>query len=239
MTLRELMNEDTRKIVKINLDEIDKNDNNFYETNAQEDFSAKVQALKQSIMKNGLIEPISVCKNSNGRFTIISGHTRFIAMCELSEEGKKDGTIECMIDNEIDTDTQISRLIESNIQRTKNEKVIKIEMEYAEKEYQKLVDSGNRPSGSKDEWIAKLLGISDRTVRRRRNSINNSSNNTSSTSSSTDEQSDDEKLQKLLKSTLNNLKKLNNYACNDSTFMTSEEYIHMTKLIEILQTKMD
>ena len=57
------------------------NEKNFYDTSS-------IDELADSIALNGLIEPIIVrpVRDGSGDYRIISGHRRFLAICELAKD---------------------------------------------------------------------------------------------------------------------------------------------------------
>ena len=72
------------KIYLMELDQVKPSDNNPYSVK-QED----VNTLAENIAEFGLSQPLKAYKASDGTYTIISGHTRYLALCLLMERHKK------------------------------------------------------------------------------------------------------------------------------------------------------
>ena len=72
--------EDTDKIIYIDIDEIESNPKNFYGLR-------NIDELAGLIAVSHLIEPLTVTKESNGKYKLISGHRRRAAVQKLLEEG--------------------------------------------------------------------------------------------------------------------------------------------------------
>ena len=72
--------EDTDKIIYIDIDEIESNPKNFYGLR-------NIDELAGLIAVSHLIEPLTVIKNSDGKYKLISGHRRRAAVEKLLEEG--------------------------------------------------------------------------------------------------------------------------------------------------------
>ncbi|QRG86081.1 ParB/RepB/Spo0J family partition protein [Bulleidia sp. zg-1006] len=235
MSLRELINGEKRKIHKLDLNEIEKSNKNFYEAVNEEDYNLKVEAIKESILEIGLINPITVFKKENGKYEIISGHTRYNAVLQLSESGLIDSKIECIIQENFDEESHLKQIIESNIQRQKNEETNKIEFDFFEKEYEKLVQENRRPEGKKDDWIAKKLGISSRTVRRRRHHFNQDANDNQSNSITSNEVD----MKKLIKKAIKILEKIRKNEDEIEREFNVDEINSMIELINILKNKVE
>lgn len=72
------------KIYLMNLDQIQPSENNPYGVKNE-----NVQALAENIAEFGLSQPIKAYLNKDGTYTIISGHTRYLAMKQLLEKGMR------------------------------------------------------------------------------------------------------------------------------------------------------
>ena len=71
----------SEQIVYIDIDELEVNPKNFYGM-------CDIDALAGLIAVSHLIEPLTVIKNSeNGKYRIISGHRRYVAVQKLLDEG--------------------------------------------------------------------------------------------------------------------------------------------------------
>lgn len=82
-------------------------------TNVRNEQDDEIQELIESIKINGLISPISVRETGNGKYEIVAGHRRYLALKRLNES-----FVECNILENADTlcDTYRIQLAE-NIQR--------------------------------------------------------------------------------------------------------------------------
>lgn len=184
--LENVMSEERSKnrFYDIPLSDIKKNELNFYEAKGEEDYKRKVNAISESIQKHGLIHPIKVVKEhdeeTQTEYRIISGHTRFSAVCKNYENGIGDGTIAAIIvsENEMDEMQEMELIIESNIQREKTIDQLRIELNFYGKEYERLHEQGSI-TGKKDAYIAERLGVSERTVRNYRKRTEENSNQSS------------------------------------------------------------
>lgn len=73
----------------------------------------EIQNLVDSIRTNGLISPISVRETDNGKYEIVAGHRRYLALKRLNEP-----FVECNILENIDSLTDVYRVqLAENIQR--------------------------------------------------------------------------------------------------------------------------
>ncbi|WGF90997.1 ParB/RepB/Spo0J family partition protein [Marinivivus vitaminiproducens] len=69
-----------------------------------------IEALAQSIAAHGLMSNLTVRKMKGGRYEVIAGHRRFLALTRLVEAGTlaKDATVPCMVRAASDNATEIS-----------------------------------------------------------------------------------------------------------------------------------
>lgn len=98
-----------KKIVKIDLNMIDSFENHPFRVENDE----SLNELKSSIRENGLLNPLVVRKKDNGRFEMISGHRRKLAL-ELNGIREADCYIE-----ELNDDEATIYMVDSNIYRNK------------------------------------------------------------------------------------------------------------------------
>ena len=100
MSLFESMSRDLGTVQRVNIQEVRMNKLNFYEY--QDDV---INSLKESILENGQMENAIAYLDDfdeNGdidgcRYTLLGGHTRYLAISKLLEEGKGDGYINLSI----------------------------------------------------------------------------------------------------------------------------------------------
>jgi len=97
-----------KEMVKIKLSDIDSFENHPFKIN-KDDF---LNELIVSIRENGLLNPLVVRKKNNGRFEMISGHRRKLAL-ELNGVEEADCFIEDL------DDEAIIYMVDSNIYRSK------------------------------------------------------------------------------------------------------------------------
>lgn len=136
---------------KIKLKDIDSFKNHPYRVEKDE----SIQELANSIKENGLINPLIVRQKENGRYELISGHRRKLAL-ELNGEKETEVNIKDLTDDEA-----IIFMVDSNMQR---EKILPSEKAYAYKmKYDALKHQGKKTSGPE---VQKLDEDSDRNIRR-------------------------------------------------------------------------
>ena len=136
---------------KIALDQIDTFRNHPYKVERDD----SLEELKESIRVNGLLNPIIVRQKENGRYEMISGHRRKLAMEIL---GKRD--IEANI-KDLSDDEAIILMVDSNIARDKilpSEKAKAYRMKYDAMKHQ-----GKKTSGPE---VRKSETESERNIRR-------------------------------------------------------------------------
>ena len=108
------------KLINIKLDEIDDFKNHPYHVNNDESLTE----LKNSIKENGLLNPLTVRKKDNGRYELISGHRRKLAL-ELNGMTTATAYVKELTDEE-----SIIEMVDSNMYR---EKILPSEKAFAYK----------------------------------------------------------------------------------------------------------
>ena len=98
-----------KQIVKIELQNIDSFKNHPFKVQRDDSFNE----LKESIKENGLLEPLLVRLKENGRYELISGHRRKLAL-ELNWITEADCYVEDLNDDEATI-----KMVDSNIYRNK------------------------------------------------------------------------------------------------------------------------
>ena len=73
----------TTKIILAGIEEVIPNPENFYSTRQEE-----IELLAENIFENGLLHDL-VCYKDGNRYTLISGHRRYMALQQLITEGKQ------------------------------------------------------------------------------------------------------------------------------------------------------
>lgn len=183
MSLFESMGRDLGLVKRVDIQEVRMNKLNFYEY--QEDV---INSLKSSILENGQMENAIAYMDEldeNGeidgcKYTLIGGHTRYLAISKLLEEGQGDGYINLSIIEKPQNEYEEKALIMSNnVQRKKSMEVRYHEIKLWEEIYNTLEE---RPGGTKRDWIGSKIGMSGRGVAK---VIEKMENNTSATSQNT------------------------------------------------------
>lgn len=154
-------------IVPIALNLIDPNEDN-------KDMSLDdIPELAQSILDNGLDQNLVVLPQSNGRYKLLTGHRRRLALLSLVEQGHTEYTqVPCLIKNLDTIHFDISEqgkekfaLMTTNIQRRTNTLKDNLAlMRLADDVFDEIKQTG-ASIGSRREWIAEQLGVSPSTVR--------------------------------------------------------------------------
>ena len=140
-----------------------------------DDTPEELAELKESILKYGLQQPITVTRSKDS-LVVMSGHRRCKAMWEMFKEGKtikfngKDinvDSVPLIIQAEYKTEEeQFNALVASNKYRTIKPATTAKIIEKAKQYYDTQVSSGiNEPGRTRDK-IAKIAGVSGRTVER-------------------------------------------------------------------------
>lgn len=87
------------KTIQINIDDLIPSEENFYSTDEEE-----LKNLKDSIEIFGVQQNLVVKKLDNGKYEIIAGHRRYLALKRLVEEGKQQFVhAPCKVENEEDS----------------------------------------------------------------------------------------------------------------------------------------
>ena len=179
MSLLDSMAKDLGRVQRVKIQDVRLNSLNFYEY--QENV---INSLKQSILENGQMENAIAYEDeydSNGdidgcKYTLLGGHTRYLAISKLLEEGLGDGYINISIVEKPQNENEEKAMIMSNnVQRKKSIEVRYHEIKLWEEIYNSLEE---RPSGTKRDWIGSKIGMSGRGVAKVIAKVEN--NNTSS-----------------------------------------------------------
>ena len=139
------------KLINIKLDEIDDFKNHPYHVNNDESLTE----LKNSIKENGLLNPLTVRKKDNGRYELISGHRRKLAL-ELNGMTTATAYVKELTDEE-----SIIEMVDSNMYR---EKILPSEKAFAYRmKLEAIKHQGKKTSGHD---VRKLENESERNIRR-------------------------------------------------------------------------
>ena len=157
----------TRKIVKIPLEKLQ-----VFELNPSRPSQEFIERLASSIYEDGLNNPIHVVKYKD-KYLIQKGNKRYKAYQFLNKKYDSDyDKIECyVLDYEFESDKEnvdpifALKLMRDNIntyERTLNDKILEVEL------YHKIFPELKKKkiaSGRENEWIAKEMGVADKSVK--------------------------------------------------------------------------
>ncbi len=139
------------KVEKIELKIIDSFKDHPFQVNKDD----SLKELATSIKENGLLNPLTVRKKEDGRYELISGHRRKMAM-ELIGIEKADAYVK-----DLSNDEAIIEMVDSNMYR---EKILPSEKAFAYKmKYEAMKHQGKKTSGPE---VRKIENESERNVRR-------------------------------------------------------------------------
>ncbi len=139
------------RVEKIDLKMIDSFKDHPFHVNKDE----SLKELASSIKENGLLNPLTVRKKEDGRYELISGHRRKMAM-ELIGIDKADAYVK-----ELSNDEATIEMVDSNMYR---EKILPSEKAFAYKmKYDAMKHQGKKTSGPE---VRKIENESERNVRR-------------------------------------------------------------------------
>ena len=136
------------------------NPRNFY---PRPDNKALV-ALMESIQANGLLEPPTVVPAEDGKYRLISGHSRMAALRLLAANrdeavAKQFSTVLCRVLPAMTEEQELCAVIEANRQRVKSNALLAQEAEKLKESYIRRKKAGEAfPVGLRD-WIAKEMQI--------------------------------------------------------------------------------
>ena len=154
---KEMIN--TNKLIKIKLSDIDQFKNHPYKVENDD----SIKELAKSIRENGLINPLIVRKKENGRYELISGHRRKLAL-ELNGETEVEANVKELTDDEA-----IIYMVDSNMHREKvlpSEKAFAYKMKLDAIKHQGKTSATELHKSKSRDTIGKDLGESGETVRK-------------------------------------------------------------------------
>ena len=136
------------------------NPRNFY---PRPDNSA-LGALMESIQANGLLEPPTVVPDADGKYRLISGHSRMAALRLLAANrdeavAKQFSAVLCRVLPAMTEEQEVCAVIEANRQRVKSNALLAQEAEKLKENYIRRKKAGEEfPVGLRD-WVAKEMQI--------------------------------------------------------------------------------
>ena len=145
---------------EIPVDDILDNPRNFY---PRPDNNA-LGALMESIQANGLLEPPTVVPDTDGKYRLISGHSRMAALRLLAANrdetvAKQFSAVLCRVLPAMTEEQEVCAVIEANRQRVKSNALLAEEAEKLKETYIRRKKAGEEfPVGLRD-WVAKEMQI--------------------------------------------------------------------------------
>ena len=121
-------------------------------------------ALMESIQANGLLEPPTVVPAEDGKYRLISGHSRMAALRLLAANrdetvAKQFSTVLCRVLPAMTEAQEVCAVIEANRQRVKSNALLAQEAEKLKENYIRRKKAGEEfPVGLRD-WVAKEMQI--------------------------------------------------------------------------------
>lgn len=121
-------------------------------------------ALMESIQANGLLEPPTIVPAEDGKYRLISGHSRMAALRLLAANrdeavAKQFSTVLCRVLPAMTEEQELCAVIEANRQRVKSNALLAQEAEKLKESYIRRKKAGEAfPVGLRD-WIAKEMQI--------------------------------------------------------------------------------
>lgn len=180
MSLLSSMTRDLGITKRVSINDVRLNNLNFYDYQ-----ESVIDSLADSILENGQMENAIAYESSvdfEGQvdgcsYTLLGGHTRYLAICKLYENGMGDGRINISVIEKPNTENdELALIMENNVQRKKSTEVRYNEIQMWSKIYEGLEE---RPRGTKRDWIGSKIGMSGRGVDKIINKIENASQNQS------------------------------------------------------------
>ena len=146
--------------MELALGDILDNPRNFY---PRPDYKA-LGVLMESIQANGLLEPPTVVPDADGKYRLISGHSRMAALRLLAANrdeavAKQFSTVLCRVLPAMTEEQEVCAVIEANRQRVKSNALLAQEAEKLKESYIRRKKAGEEfPVGLRD-WVAKEMQI--------------------------------------------------------------------------------
>lgn len=146
--------------MELALGDIIDNPRNFY---PRPDNNA-LGALMESIQANGLLEPPTVVPAEDGKYRLISGHSRMAALRLLAANqdeavAKQFASVLCRVLPAMTEEQELCAVIEANRQRVKSNALLAQEAEKLKETYIRRKKAGEEFPVGLREWIAKEMQI--------------------------------------------------------------------------------
>lgn len=147
--------------LEIAVDDILDNPRNFY----PRPDNAALAELMESIRANGLLEPPTVVDAGEGKYRLISGHSRMAAVRLLASsrddgEAKRFATVLCRVLPVMTEEQELCAVIEANRQRVKSTALLTQEAERLTEMYVKRRESGEELPGRIRDRVAEAMQVS-------------------------------------------------------------------------------
>lgn len=151
------VSESDTRMQEIPLSKIYENQQNFYPSLDEED----ALTLRDSIEANGLLEPLTVIADQDGKYRLISGHNRYRALTALRDsQGERWEQVSCLVLPHMTKQQELSAIIESNRQRKKDSWLLAQEAERLTESYVARKEAGEDLPGRIRERVAEALQVS-------------------------------------------------------------------------------
>ena len=146
---------------EIPVDDILDNPRNFYPRPDNNELGA----LMESIQANGLLEPPTVVPAEDGKYRLISGHSRMAALRLLAANrdeavAKQFTAVLCRVLPAMTEEQEVCAVIEANRQRVKSNALLAQETEMLKGTYLRRKQAGEKLPLGLREWVAREAGIS-------------------------------------------------------------------------------
>lgn len=201
-----------------------------------------IESLVKDIQSSGLLVPLSVYKNDDGTFTLISGERRFTAVSKIFDneetylfnDREYEDAIPCYVltksDNALIEYEQINRA--NDTREMSDEEMIEF-TRLVLKRYEYFKANGLRPKGEKREWVGRMIHKKGRTAS---NWIAKAENlNEPIPSEKKDNQSQKKSYDVMLPKVIKQLEKLLELAENESNSEASQQITHVLTLIKNIE----
>ena len=233
MSLLSSMTRDLGITKRVSINDVRLNNLNFYDYQ-----ESVIDSLADSILENGQMENAIAYEStvdSEGQvdgcsYTLLGGHTRYLAICKLYENGMGDGRINISVVEKPNTENdELALIMENNVQRKKSAEVRYNEIKMWSKIYEELEE---RPRGTKRDWIGSKIGMSGRGVDKIINKIENVSQNQSRQNTQLTQTDIIKRLKTNYKSLNKTIELLDRCNCN---YMKNDIYEIITKLNALIE----
>ena len=144
---------DSLKMIDIDL--IDPNKNNFYEM-------SEIEALADDIERQGLMTALVVSEQNGGKYELISGHRRLVALKSLIADGRRrNGKVPCFIKGaKPNTETELDLIMLNATQRKYSDADTMREYDELTRIFKELEAEGKTIKGRIRDRIAEALNVS-------------------------------------------------------------------------------